>query len=161
MYWLFFCLLASVLANLSVTLHALHCRRDSLVIQAAGSGKSACFQIPSLMQPPGYYIIVVVPTISLGEDHLHSLEKMNITAVFLNGNSLKRDFTKAFGPKTLDKDRPTVIILQPEMLFGTDTRRGVVDDIDRERLSLFVFDEAHLIHEWGEFRPAFKRMETI
>jgi ATP-dependent DNA helicase RecQ len=86
---------------------------------------------------------------------------MNIRAVFLNGNSLKQDFATAFGPKTLVKDRPTVVILLPEMLFRSDTIKCVVDDIDHERLSLFVIDEAHLIHKWGEFRTAFKRMETI
>lgn len=81
---------------------------------------------------------------------------MNIRAVFLNGNSLKQDFATAFGPKTLVKDRPTVVILLPEMLFRSDTIKCVVHDIDHERLSLFVIDEAHLIHKWGEFR-----METI
>jgi superfamily II DNA helicase RecQ len=126
-----------------------------------GSGKSVCFQIPFLMERPGDYIVLVVPTISLGEDHLHSFKMMNVRAVFLNANSFKREYAKAFGLQTLDKDRPSVTILIPEILFGCDTTRGVVDKIDRERLSLFVTDEAHLIHEWGEFRTAYKELENI
>jgi ATP-dependent DNA helicase RecQ len=142
-------------------LYALKCGKDAVVIQSSGSGKSVCFQIPSLMQPPGEYIVLVVPTISLGEDHLHSFKMMNVRAIFLNANSFKREYSKAFDLQTLDKDRPSVIIVMPEILFGSDTTKGVVDEIDRERLSLFVIDEAELIHEWGEFRTAYKELANI
>ncbi|KAK4007800.1 hypothetical protein OUZ56_012952 [Daphnia magna] len=93
-------------------LYALKCRKDAILIQSAGSGKSVCFQIPCLMQPPGDYIILVVPEISLGEDHLHSFKIIDVRAVFLNANSFKREYAKAFGLQTLDKDRPSVIILE-------------------------------------------------
>lgn len=57
------------------------------------------------MEPPEDCIVLVVPTISLGEDHLHSFKMMNVKAVFLNANSFKQEYSKAFVLKTLDKDR--------------------------------------------------------
>jgi superfamily II DNA helicase RecQ len=99
-----------------IALYDLKCGKDAIVIQLTGKKTSFCFQIPSLMKPPGDYI--VVPKISLGEDHLHSFTMMNVKAVFLNANSFKQEYSKVFGLKTLDKDPPTVIILMPEILFG-------------------------------------------
>ncbi|KAI9565121.1 hypothetical protein GHT06_008890 [Daphnia sinensis] len=46
-------------------LNAVNCYRDTVVIQAIGSGKSVCFQNPAMILEPGDYIVVVVPTISL------------------------------------------------------------------------------------------------
>jgi superfamily II DNA helicase RecQ len=52
-----------------IALYDLKCGKDAIVIQLTGKKTLVCFQIPSLMEPPGDYI--VVPKISLGEDHLH------------------------------------------------------------------------------------------
>lgn len=63
-------------------MHAYVSKRDLIVIQATGNGKSVCFQLPALMLKPGQYGILIVPTFALGQDHLQTLPKLKITAVF-------------------------------------------------------------------------------
>jgi len=60
-------------------LHAFSDNQDSLIIQATGSGKSTCFQVPALTLEPHEYGIVIVPTLSLGEDHYLSFEQLKIS----------------------------------------------------------------------------------
>lgn len=57
-------------------------KKDAIVIQATGSGKSVCFQVTAMMMKPGQYMIIIVPTVALGQDHLQALLKMGISAVF-------------------------------------------------------------------------------
>ena len=39
---------------------AFHQGKDCIVVQATSSGKSVCFQIPSMMMDPGKYAVLVV-----------------------------------------------------------------------------------------------------
>ena len=66
------------LEALNVYLHS----RDSLVIQATGSGKSVCYQIPALMNTDKF-AVVICPTVSLIESQVDELSKHGIDAVML------------------------------------------------------------------------------
>jgi len=55
--------------------------RDALVIQPTGSGKSLCFQFPAVHQQKK--AVVIVPTISLMEDHFHNLQEKGIPSAYL------------------------------------------------------------------------------
>ena len=54
---------------------------DALVIQPTGSGKSLCFQFPAVHQQKK--AVVIVPTISLMEDHFHNLQEKGIPCAYL------------------------------------------------------------------------------
>ena len=55
--------------------------RDALVVQPTGSGKSLCFQFPSLIT--NKITIVLTPTISLMADQTQSLLVKGLCATFL------------------------------------------------------------------------------
>jgi len=55
--------------------------RDALVIQPTGSGKSLCFQFPTVHQQKK--AVVIVPTISLMEDYFHYLQEKGIPSAYL------------------------------------------------------------------------------
>ena len=55
--------------------------RDTLVVQPTRSGKSLCFEFPPVYQQKK--AIVIVPTISLMEDHCNSLQKKGVSAAYL------------------------------------------------------------------------------
>lgn len=66
-------------------------KKDAIVIQATGRGKSVCFQVHALMMEPGQYMIIIVPTIALGHDHVQSLKSMGISSVFFCSGNTKAD----------------------------------------------------------------------
>ena len=60
-----------------------------IVVQPTGSGKSLCFQLPSLFDCEKY-VVVVSPTISLINSQIEGLKKVNIDAIAL-GRPARKD----------------------------------------------------------------------
>ena len=63
-------------------LHSLQ-GRDALVVLPTGYGKSACYQIPSMILPKP--VVVVSPLLALLEDQTRNLEKRNVPVVRVDG----------------------------------------------------------------------------
>lgn len=105
--------------------------------------------------------LLIVPTVSLGENHHEAFQKMNVKSIFLRGKSTKSDYNLALSPLTPVAARPQVIILTPETMFGTDTTSGIMNKLDRDSVKLIAIDEVHLVHEWAIFRDAFTRIGQL
>ena len=73
---------------LSSNKHALLSGNDCTIIQPTGSGKSLCFQFPSVYT--NKIAVVITLTISLMQDHDHvtNCEKYGIKAIFLGSAQL-------------------------------------------------------------------------
>lgn len=107
------------------------------------------------------YGFVIVPTIALSEDHQETFQKIGVSSTFIKGYSTKQDYDRALRLSTPEVHQPKVIILTPETLFGTPTTRGVLDQLDGERLRFIAIDEVHLVLEWATFRQAFNRIQLL
>ena len=133
-------------------------KRDTLVIQPTGSGKSLCFQFPAVYTKK--VSLVITPTISLMQDQTHELEKVGISATYLGSAQLDPHAeTRAFsaGSDTL------LMFVSPEWLFGSDDRNlAKVQALNMQnQLGLIAIDEAHLIYDWQDFRQAYKCCEEL
>lgn len=135
-------------------MRAYSCKKDSIVIQATGAGKSTCFQLPAVMLKNRDIGLVIVPTVALGMDHLEAFKELKMESVFISSTSTKTDYDKAF---KLSSRVAKVIIVSPEHLFGNDTNSGILDRLleNPGRLKFIAIDEAHLIFDWSSFRKAF------
>lgn len=56
---------------------------DALLIAPTGGGKSLCYQLPALLSKKGF-TLVVSPLISLMEDQVWTLNKLNIPAEYIS-----------------------------------------------------------------------------
>lgn len=130
--------------------------KDSIIVQPTGSGKSLCYQLPPVYQ--NKKAIVVCPTISLMNDQVNNLSQKNIKATFLGSAQLD----KAAEDRVFMRDsEEALIFVTPEWIAKQDKRQKVKELADNNMLSLIAIDEAHLYHQWQEFRTSYKDLEVI
>lgn len=133
-------------------------KKDTLVVQPTGSGKSLCFQFPAVHT--GKISLVITPTISLMQDQTYELQKNNISAMYLGSAQIDPCAeSKVFPPDS----NVLLLFVSPEWLFGNDDKNllKVQKLRDEGRLGLIAVDEAHLMYDWQDFRPSYKRCKEL
>lgn len=68
-------------------------KEDCLILMATGAGKSLCYQLPAALPSHQGIILVVQPLLSLVEDQLIQLRRLNIEASTLNQHTTKEEVT--------------------------------------------------------------------
>ncbi|KAH7917502.1 P-loop containing nucleoside triphosphate hydrolase protein [Leucogyrophana mollusca] len=126
--------------------------RDVVSISATGSGKTLTFWMPLLFRPQGIQI-VVAPLNILGTQNVVSLDKLGIKAFALHAESATHENFKA-----IEDGKYRVIITNPETLMKDDGGFEKLWKTEKftSRVISVVWDEAHCISKWGDFRPEYK-----
>ncbi len=128
--------------------------KDVFAQLPTGSGKSVCYQVPTMMCHG--ICIVISPLIALMEDQVASLKNRGIKALALTSKLNRHETVIAFD--NLRFGGYKFLYLSPEKLQSPLVQEKLSD----LPVCLIAVDEAHCISQWGhDFRPAYQKIAQI
>lgn len=142
--------------QLEVVLTAL--RGESvLFVSPTGSGKSLCFQVPTLLKSG--FSLVITPLKALMQDQVRSLQEKTIPASYINSDLSKQEKESRY--KMLDNKCLKFLYCAPER-FGKRVNSKELMRLRKLRPSWLVIDEVHVVPKWAKgFRPDYSKLASI
>ncbi|EFQ99075.1 ATP-dependent DNA helicase hus2/rqh1 [Nannizzia gypsea CBS 118893] len=141
--------------------------KDTFVLMPTGGGKSLCYQLPSIIRTGKTkgVTIVISPLLSLMQDQVAHLQKLNVKAFLINGDVSKDERASIMNNlRSLRADSLIQLLyVTPEMLAKSRAIESVLLQLhSNDKLARIVIDEAHCVSQWGhDFRPDYTALGKL
>ncbi|KDQ12173.1 hypothetical protein BOTBODRAFT_92577, partial [Botryobasidium botryosum FD-172 SS1] len=130
-------------------------RRHLICVMPTGSGKTLIFWMPLIWRKSGITLLIS-PLQSLGDQHKAAaeLDTLGITSIHLTSETATDEVFKKIA-----REEYQVIITSPETI-NSDPRFDELWENPSfcKKVDRIIFDEAHCISEWGDFRPDYRKL---
>ncbi|EPQ50051.1 P-loop containing nucleoside triphosphate hydrolase protein [Gloeophyllum trabeum ATCC 11539] len=128
--------------------------KDVVCIAGTGSGKTLTFWMPLVFKPKGLQIIVT-PLNILGDQNTGGLKKLGISGIALN-----KETATARNLQDVEDGKYSVVTVNPEILNSRFDRLWKNETFTSRIISM-VWDEAHCVSTWGDFREQYKESHRL
>lgn len=141
--------------------------KDAFVLMPTGGGKSLCYQLPAIVNSGKTQgvTIVISPLLSLMQDQVEHLQKLEIQALLVN-SEVTAEYRRLV-MSCLKEQHPhkfcQLLYITPEMINKSQAMVSAFRDLyKRRKLARIVIDEAHCVSQWGhDFRPDYKLLGEV
>ena len=136
--------------------------KRTLVVQKTGWGKSLVYFIATKLlkeKKKDGITLIISPLLALMNNQIDSAQRLGLNVKTINSDN--NDEWDNIISDICDNNTVDALIISPERLANADFVKDCLDKI-KNRVNLFVVDEAHCISDWGhDFRPDYRRIVKI
>jgi ATP-dependent DNA helicase RecQ len=127
---------------------------NAFVLMPTGSGKSLCYQIPSICREG--VGVVISPLVALMHDQIQALTLLGVKAAAINSGMSAE--SNAVSIQKMLTGHLDMVYVAPERLLSDD----FLGLLQRTKIALFAIDEAHCVSQWGhDFRPHYTQLAQL
>ena len=136
--------------------------KRTLVVQKTGWGKSLVYFLATKLlkeKKKDGITLIISPLLALMNNQIDSAQRLGLNVKTINSDN--NDEWDNIISDICDNNTVDALIISPERLANVDFVKDCLDKI-KNRVNLFVVDEAHCISDWGhDFRPDYRRIVKI
>ena len=136
--------------------------KRTLVVQKTGWGKSLVYFLAAKLlkeKKRDGITLIISPLLALMNNQIDSAQRLGLNVKTINSDN--NDEWDNIISDICDDNAVDALIISPERLANADFVKDCLDKI-KNRVNLFVVDEAHCISDWGhDFRPDYRRIVKI
>ncbi|KAG1762510.1 P-loop containing nucleoside triphosphate hydrolase protein [Suillus placidus] len=142
--------------QIKITQAFIETNRDIVCIAGTSMGKTMTFWMPLLFKP-GLQIIVT-PLNQLGRQNVSALAKAGLLSI-----SISSETASWSNFRDIEDMKYRAVIVSPEQLMkpGGEFEKLLRKPLFAQQIIGIIFDEAHCIATWGDFRPEYKELERL